>query len=97
MVLLKLGNKGFIDWILGGLIGKILLGVAAAAIGGYVIYRLTNAHVVKRLVKCERKVAKAGPARKYMKTCLKTAKKNEVRQDKCLGDYMRLMKREDLL
>ena len=94
---MKLGSKGFIGMILGGLCGKILMGVVAAGIGGYVIYRLTNANVVKRLVKCERKVSKAKPAEKYMKTCLKTAKKNEARQDKCMGDFMRLMEREDLL
>ena len=94
---MKLGNQGFIGMLFGGLIGKILGGLVLASIGGAVIYFLTNRHVVKRLVKCERKVAKAKPAEKYMKTCLKTAKKNETRQDKCMGDFMRLMERENLL
>ena len=94
---MKLGNKGFIGMILGGLFGKILMGVAAMAIGGYVIYVLTNRGVIKKLVKCERKAAISKPAQKFMKICVKNAKKNEARQDKCYVDFMRLMIREELL
>ena len=94
---MKLGNKGFISYLLGNIFGKIFLGLALAALGGYVIYVLTNRHVIKKLVKCERKMSRSKPAQKFMKICVKNAKKNAARQDKCYVDFMRLMIREGLL
>ena len=94
---MKVGNKGFIGMIFGGLIGKIFLGLALAALGGYIIYVLTNRHVIKKLVKCERKMSRSKPAQKFLKQCRKDARKNEKRQDKCYVDFMRLMIKEELL
>ena len=94
---MKLGNKGFIGMILGSIFGKIFLGIALVAVGGYAIYVLTNRHVIKKLVKCERKMSRSKPAQKFMKICVKNAKKNAARQDKCYVDFMRLMVKEELL